>query len=503
MESRMRKAKKNFITYMVRQLIVIVCGLVIPRLLIQNFGSEVYGATMSIAQFLSYITLLQAGIGSVVKATLYKLIADDNRDGISGVMGEARHFFRLVAIVFLIYTFILAIFYKSVAHFEALDWLSTFMLVIALSISTLMEYYLGIVNTLFLYANQKNYIVYIIDMTAVVLNAVLVVVLVHLHVGIIGIKLVSSMVFVLKPIAMFLYVQKKYQVTYKRNSTKQYLTQKWSGLSQHIAFFLHSNTDVAMLTLFSNLKNVSVYAVYSLVVSYIKNICTSIVTDNEAVFGDMLARGEQKQLKSSFEQYDLLMSTVAGVFFSTTAVMVIPFVRLYTQNVSDANYIVPVFAFIFILSEYLYCLRIPYHNIIIAAGHFKETQMGAYGETAINIVLSLLLVHKFGLVGVVIGTLVAVVFRFVYYAFYLSRNILMRPKSLFFKRTAVNVFVIFLNGFAGNQILGLLEVSTYVTWIIYAVFAFLAVIITTFGINLMFYRDAFLSIMKKFLSKRR
>ena len=47
------KAKLNIITTLLNQLVTTACGIVIPRILIGSFGSEVYGISVSITQFLS------------------------------------------------------------------------------------------------------------------------------------------------------------------------------------------------------------------------------------------------------------------------------------------------------------------------------------------------------------------------------------------------------------------------------------------------------------------
>ena len=72
---RSKKALKNIITSLIQQVTVLLCGLIVPRAIIGTFGSNVNGLTSSITQFLSYITLLEAGIGPVIKAALYKPIA--------------------------------------------------------------------------------------------------------------------------------------------------------------------------------------------------------------------------------------------------------------------------------------------------------------------------------------------------------------------------------------------------------------------------------------------
>ena len=88
-------------------------------------------------------------------------------------------------------------------------------------------------------------------------------------------------------------------------------------------------------------------------------------------------------------------------------------------------------------------MRIPYSTLVLAAGHFKETQNSAILETVINVVLSIVLVRYLSLVGVVIGTLAAVVYRTLYFVWYLSRHILKRHMISFIKCFFVDIIVLF------------------------------------------------------------
>ena len=72
---RKKKAIINIIFSLLLQLVTVISGFIVPRLFIGTFGSEVNGLVNSIASFVGYITLLQSGVGSVVKASLYKPLA--------------------------------------------------------------------------------------------------------------------------------------------------------------------------------------------------------------------------------------------------------------------------------------------------------------------------------------------------------------------------------------------------------------------------------------------
>ena len=71
MNEQEKKSRRNIVTTLANQLITTACGIVVPRILIGSFGSEAYGISVSITQFLSYITLLEGGIGGVARAELY------------------------------------------------------------------------------------------------------------------------------------------------------------------------------------------------------------------------------------------------------------------------------------------------------------------------------------------------------------------------------------------------------------------------------------------------
>lgn len=496
-DSRLGRAKKNVVVSLCYQLVTLICGLVVPRLMIGAFGSEVYGATVSISQFLSYITLLEGGVGGVARAVLYKPLADNDLNMIGAVMAEIKQFFRVVACIFMVYVFILACSFGTISGTECLDAPTIFWLVLVISVSTLAQYYIGISNAILLQAAQRSYVTNLVNAVGTIVNAIMIVILVWLKCDIIIVKLVSSTIFVLKPVALWLYVRRCYRLTNTKRRKETYLTQKWSGLGQHIAFYLHSNTAVVVLTVMADLKAVAVYSVYHMVTANIQNLASSFVSGMEALFGDMLAKKEHQQLNKTFDTYEMIISFMAVILFTVTAVMIPSFVSIYTAGVTDANYDAPVFAILLILSSLVFCLRMPYHSLVIAAGHFKQTRVAAYGEAAMNVLLSIVLVRLFGLAGVAAGTLLATVFRLIYYVVYLSREICDRSIILFLKRSAVNTAAFVLSYTVGHMITVSAVIEGYGIWVVYSLITVLLTTLLTIAINAVTYRTVLLGLLKK------
>ena len=274
-------------------------------------------------------------------------------------------------------------------------------------------------------------------------------------------------------------------------------------MGQHLAYFLHSNTDVAILTVFVGLKSVAVYAIYSMVVSNIQTVITSFSAGMEALFGDMLAKNEIKKLNQTFGRYETMISIITSILLSTAIVLIIPFVSLYTRDVNDVNYIQPVFAVILVVASIFYCLRQPYHSLITAAGHFKQTRIAAYGEAILNIVISILLVHVLGLIGVAVGTMISVGFRFVFYVVYINQYILKRSVGLFVKREVVNLITITLSVVCGLYVVDSSQIQSYFTWGINGIIIVVIGSLITLCANYLFFADDTRFFVRKTIVKRR
>ena len=497
MGSRLGKAKLNILVSFICQVLTLVCGFIVPQLLIKTYGSETYGVTASITQFLAYISLLEGGVAGVARAALYKPLADNNVNATSEILQEIKYFFKIIGYVFVLYVVVLAIFFKSLSNVTCFDWASTALLVLVISISTFAQYFIGISYSVLLQASQRQYITNIINIITMIINTLFIVIFVELGLSIILVKLCSSIIFVSRPLLMRLYVQKNYKLIKIKNRNPQVLSQKWNALGQHIAYFLHSNTDIAVLTLFGNLKMVAVYSVYHMVVAAIQNLTSSFTAGMEAVFGDMLAKKEYTVLQRTFGYYDTLISFISLFLFSVTAALIVPFVKVYTNGVTDANYIEPLFAILLVIASAVYCIRLPYHSIIVAAGHFKQTQIAGYGEAVINILVSIVLVINYGLIGVAIGTVVAVLFRFIFYAIYLKNNIFYRNIAFFIKRTGINTLSFLLVVIVCQIPSRFIIVTGYFSWLLDSVICAIIALIILFALNYIFYQDDMKVLLQK------
>jgi len=502
MSNRAKKAKLNISTTLLRQLMATLCGIVIPRVMIGAFGSVVYGATTSIAQFLSYISLLEGGIGRVARGALYTPLAQGDKRQVSRVHSAIRNFFGKVGILFLIYTLVLAVFYYDIARVDAFSRSFTFGLVLAISLFTFANYMGGIANLTLMNADQKQYVSNLTITVTNLLNTVFIVVLVALDANVLVVKLVSSLVFVARPVVYAGYVKKHYQLP-KVEKDEAALNQKWTGMGQHIAYFLHTNTDVVLLTLFADLKVVAVYSVYRLVATSIWNIAGAFSGGMEAAFGEMIAKKEQAQLRTSYGYYKVLLTAVSIVLFGSAAVLLLPFVKLYMAGVTDANYIQPLFGLMLLLAEAINCVVLPCSSLPVASNCLKQTKWGAYSEALINIVLSMILIWWNPLLGVAIGTLAATLFKAIYYICYTAKHFVSCSAAKLLGKFFAAIMLIALMGAAGMLLMQMVEMGNFLIWALWGVGVFLATCLVALIFCRVIYPDEIGTVLQKLLHKLR
>lgn len=474
----------NTISAIIKQTIVIICGFILPKYILLYYGSEVNGLLTSITQFLSFISFLELGIGPVIQSNLYKPLSINDYNHISEIVVSAEKFFRKIAGVFLIYIFILFMIFPQIIDSSYNVWYSGSLLLI-ISISTFMQYYFGITYQLLLNADQRLFIPNILTIITIAINTGISVLLIRAGYSIHFVKLVTTVIYIMRPIGQIIYVNNHYKINKNLSLKEEPIKQKWNGFAQHLASVVVTNTDVTVLTLFSTMNNVSVYSVYFNIVYGIESIVMTLVGGLESLWGNMIANNEMKNLSETFEQVECIMHMGCTFLFTVTGILLIPFIKVYTIDITDTNYLFPIFGGLLVISYGIQCLRVPYFRIIKAAGHYKETQKGSFIQMTINIVLSVILVFKFGLNGVAIGTLVAMIYHTTYFAWYLRKNILSRKFILYIRHIIIDIIVVIVSIFLCHHIK--FENINYLAWILMAIKVGLICATVCFVVNVTLY----------------
>ncbi len=478
--------KRNTISSIVFELLTIICGFILPRFILESFGSETNGLVSSITHFLGFISLCELGIGAVVPASLYKPLSKKDFNTVNKVVSSAQRFYRTIAILLIVYIFILCIIYPLLVS-NSFDHFFTISLILIISVSTFAQYFFGITYSLLLKADQRQYISLNINSVTLLLNTSLSILLILDGFSIHVVKLASSLVYICRPIALTIYVKRHYAIDHKTKYDVEPIKQKWNGIAQHFATTIQEKADTVILTSLATLTDVSIYGVYFMVINGIKGLIYSLTAGVSAMIGNMIAKDEVEELKKLFNNFEWLMHSISVLLYTITGILIVPFVEVYTLGLTDEElYIQPIFAVVLSAALAARCIQFPYNVVVQAAGHFKQTQSSAIIEPTMNIIISVILVYYYGLIGVAIGTLASMTYRVIYLAHYLMKNIIEIKYSLFIKQLSVDLLS------SAIMVIATLWISlkqrTYISWTTMAIQVSFICLIMTIIINFIFYK---------------
>lgn len=496
---RNKKLALNTLTSLIYQIVAVICGFILPKCILHFYGSAVNGLVSSINQFLHLITFLELGVGAVVQSSLYKPLYEKNENQVSRIWVSANKFFHRIAAILFVYVILLVSFYPIIVD-ESYGYIYTAGLIIAISISSFAQYYFGIVNQLLVTADQRGYVQYSIQILIYIVNVVVSVALIYFGASIQVVKLTTSIIFLIRPIFLYFYVKKNYSINKKITYNKEPIKQKWNGVAQHVSSVVLDSTDTIVLSLLSTLESVSVYSVYHLVIYGVKTLFTSMTNGIQALLGEICAKGDKSEINTAFSWVEWIIHTCAIFVFGCTGILIVPFVSVYTKGINDANYIVPIFAILITMAHGCHCIRLPYHIMIKAFGKYKETQKNYIIATAINVVVSVVTVKLYGLVGVAIGTLVAMIYQTIWMAWFNSTKLDCGTLRTFFKQISVDVITVASAAMVTSRI-GLLS-ETYYAWTLLAVIDAVIWLIIIALINCLFYKKHVRTVLKKVRARR-
>jgi len=495
---RTKRIVYNTISRLFYSAVAAVSGLIIPRLILSHFGSDYYGVITSITQFMGYIAILSMGAYSVTQVALFKPLAEENIFSISRIIRASEMFMRKIAFIFAGAVVFFAMLYPFLV-IDDFEWSFTFVMVFILGVGPFVQYYLWITYNILLEADQRGYVAMLVHSIALLINVPITAYFIISGFAIQLVYLISALVLMAPVFFIYFFVKKNYKLIKTIEPDVSALKQRWDAFAHQFSNFIKTNSDIVIVTLFLGILEVSVYAVYYLIISSISTLIGGFLGGGILpALGNMFAKNETKSIQDTLRFYEFITNTLSTLLFTCTALLIVQFISIYTTGVYDVNYYRPIFAYLVCTAQFSFMLRMPYESVVYVAGHFKQTRNGAIAEAVIHVVVSLSLVYFLGIVGVAIGALCSTVFRTVQYAFYASQNIVKRHA-----RIAVKKFLISLLS-AGiiitiSRLLPEMNIVSYAAWILHALPVFGIAVGVTALVVAIFYREEFNMLIKGIL----
>lgn len=478
------------------QIITMIAGFIIPRIMLLYYGSEINGLVSSITQVISYFSLVEAGLSSAAVYALYKPLASHDTTAISRIVVAAKQFYRKAGYIFLFLAAILAVFYPLYINSSSLRAIDIALLVIALCSKGVLDFFSLSKYRVLLTADQKIYVISIASMIYQILNTVLVIWLSYLGANIVVVKYLALTPLLLRSLILYLYCRRMYPyINFSEKPDNSALNKKWDALFLQILGVIHTGAPVVILTLvLKDLNAVSVYSVYNMVVVGLTGVLSIFTSGLSSSFGDVIARQETNTLRKAYREFEYAYYILITIEFSVAIVMIKPFVAIYTAGITDTDYLLPWLGIAVMANSLLYCLKTPQGMLVISAGLYKETRWQTSIQGAIMVLGGILLTIPFGIYGVVISALLSNLYRDIDLMFFIPKNVTGLPVYDTARRMLRVILCVLITVIPCHFID--ISPSGYMEWAVYAVVVCIFAAFETFLINWILERDLFHSLIK-------
>lgn len=484
----MNKSKflKNMVFGFGGQFIIIILGIIIPRIMITSYGSDVNGLTSTVTQIFTYMALLEAGIGQAARNAMYKPITENNRKDFSYVVSVAQTYFRRITVYYgigvIILSFIVPFIVKSQVPFYTI-----FLVVFFEGMSGVISFYFIQTQTIILTAEGRHYINSGVNVINKALSYVVKIVMAMLGINIAALQFAFFIITIGKVFFYRYYFRKNYNwIDYKAAPKSAKLVDRNSYIITEIAWTLFSSTDMIVLSTFVSTQMSSVYAVYNMVFSNLNVLLNAVYSG----LSYMLGQSFHEDLNRYGKLHDMFTSVFLGsmtTLMCIAYILMIPFVRLYTRGVTDINYIYNSLPTMFALVQILSWSRYVSGNLTGLAGYAKQVSKISLIEALMNIILSIALVHSMGIVGVLMATVAALPLKVIYCVFLTEKKILHRSLRKTILILGVN-YLMFAATVVANKFL-VLNINDFLDFIVYGLIVSLVCGLVGISLNVLVNRD--------------
>lgn len=424
--SRTQKLLYNSIAAAIYSIASVIVGLILPRLVIAAYGSDINGLTVSIKQFVSYLTYLEAGLGASFIYALYRPLAQDEQTNVNNLVSQANKAYIKTSAMYLAGTIILAAAYPAVIQRGEASYSMVSILVAAIGISGALDIYTLSKFRVLLVSDQKAYIVNYMSLIALIVNFGLSIILICIKANIILVNLIPLASLMVRTAVLNNYIKKHYPyIDYKGKTDTLVLDKRYDAMLMEVSKTINLSLPIVTISLFGSLQTVSVYSVYNLVFSGLKSILHVITNGVTASFGNIIAKDEKKTLQKANEEFEVFLYAALTFLYSCTLILIIPFIRLYVKGISDSNvYIDFSYGVLFVLWDFLHNARLPHTSLIAAAGMYRAARTANISQVILMVVLLFGLVPKYQIRGALIAMAVSALYKTIKMIFIVKKEII-------------------------------------------------------------------------------
>ena len=365
-----------------------------------------------LSNVLGLLSLTELGLGSAIGFSLYKPLADKDEEKIKSIM---RFYQKTYRVIFVIVSLLgiallpgLPFFIKDSSGIENLNIIYLIFL-FNMVISYLFSYKRTLIT-----ADQKNYKIVPITIGMNILTTTLQIIVLLLFENYYIYLIVQSICIIIEHLLVNKYINKEYPYLLTLKSAKKIDEKELKNIKINVkSLMLHKigtyitfSTDNLVISKYIGIISVGIYSNYCLIINMLSSFIQTITGNAIAGFGNLIASENAKKRLRVFKEMDFICYLLYGLTSVCLINLLTPFIG---YSFGDKFILSSGIMYVIVLNYYIIGLTSAPNMIQSASGLYRNDRYAPLIQSIVNIIFSILLVKKIGLIGVFIGTTICMI----------------------------------------------------------------------------------------------
>ena len=404
---RTKNSFYNFFVSIVSGLIIPLFGFVKVRLFIDLYGSDLNGLYLVFMNVINFINISEYSFSLAFRQLLYKPLAENDHAQVNRIFSGVRHTYAIIGSIMIVVGFVVGFVIPNFID-TTLPSFEVFGLFLILSLPFGLSYFI-LPPSLLIIADQKEYKISFWIQTIAIIRMVLMIIVILAGLSYFYIFVIEGLNVLIGNLVAYRIAMKHYPwLKYDKliKNSVEFNTNAKHTLIQRLSHLAVNNTDSIIISRFISLTAVSIYGAYIYLIEAALRIVNSAITSPINSFGNLFNSDRSKSYDVFKEYYELSLF-FASVLSICIFVVLDDFVYIWVQQES---YVLSIFVSVIFAFNVFYLTQREAIIIIRDANRlFIDAKKNAYLMTITKITLSLLLVKRYGISGVLMATLVTYV----------------------------------------------------------------------------------------------
>ena len=401
-------AKVNLLFY----LLALFVSFFSRKIFLEHLGADFMGLTGTLQNILGFLNLAELGVGASVSYALYKPIAEGNREEINQIVSVFGCLYRYIGSFVLGTALLVSAFLPLIFQHTVFELGIIYFAFGSFLASSLIGYFINY-RSILLYADQKNYVVTAYFQTATLVKTFVQMASVY-YIGNLYLWVAVELGFgIIHAIILNWKIRQTYpwlaaHATVGKQVRHQYpeIVRKTKQVFVHkIKDFLLQQSDQILIFAFVSLKMVAYYGNYTMVITRITMLFSTMMGGIVAGVGNLIAEGDKEKIQRVFGEMLFTHYVIAGIVVFAIYQGIQPFIYLWLGQEYLLSHPILI---LLLVNAFIMLSRGTVDTFNSAYGNYHDT-WSAWVEGAINISVTLITCSLWGLPGVLIGKIASLI----------------------------------------------------------------------------------------------